>query len=144
MENTILPVFQGTVHKTEEWLSDIMNLLDWPDQRRAYKALRAVLHTLRDRLTIEEATDLSAQLPMLVRGLFFEGWKPTLKPERIRKVEDFVARVNGHFSKLELEDLFDAEDITRSVLHVLSRHVSAGEIRDVIANLPEPLRQLWD
>jgi uncharacterized protein (DUF2267 family) len=31
-----------------------------------------VLHALRDRLTVEEASDLAAQLPMLIRGLYYE------------------------------------------------------------------------
>lgn len=50
----ILPVFQNTFYKTEEWLAEVMNLLDWDDPKRACKALRAVLHTLRDRLTVED------------------------------------------------------------------------------------------
>ena len=63
MPKTTLPVFQNTLQKSEEWLHEIMNLLDWEDQKQAYKALRAVFHTLRDRLTIQEASDLAVNFP---------------------------------------------------------------------------------
>jgi len=144
MSRTTLPAFQKAIQKSEEWLHEVMDILGWDDPKHAYKALRAVLHTLRDRLTVQEAADLAAQLPMLIRGLYFEGWTPAGKPVRIRHVDEFVDMVNDHFSDQDLVDLYDPDDITRAVLQVLSGHVSAGEIKDIIATLPEPLRQLWD
>jgi hypothetical protein len=38
--------------------------------------LGGMLHVLRDRLTIQEAVQPGAQLPMLIRGLYWEGWDP--------------------------------------------------------------------
>ncbi len=143
MATTILPVFQNTLKKTDLWLDEIMDLLDWPDRHQAYKALRAVLHALRDRLTIEEATDLAAQFPMLVRGLFFEGWNPTGKPNDVRKSAAFVEIVNQHFLAAEFANYIEPEDITRAVFQVIARHVSQGEINDVTGTLPKELRDLW-
>jgi len=143
MSLSSIPVFQNTFRKTEEWIDEIMNLLDWADQKRAYKALREVLHTLRDQLTVEEATDLAAQLPMLVKGIYFDGWNPTGKPNRMRSSEEFVAAVNKHFPDPETSEYIDPEDITRAVLKVISSHVSTGEIRDIVACLPEKVRGLF-
>lgn len=143
MTTTKLSVFQNTITKTEQWLQEIADELDWADLKHAWTALRAVLHTLRDQLSIEEATDLSAQLPMLIRGLFFEGWNPAKKHERIRHVEDFTDRVNKHFSDLDIDNLWEPEDITRAVFSVVANHVTTGEIQDVIATLPKPLHTLW-
>ena len=143
MTTTMLPVFQNTLRKTDLWLDEIMDLLDWPDRHRAYKALREVLHALRDRLTVEEATDLAAQFPMLIRGLFFEGWNPTGKPNAIRNPEEFVQIVNSHFPPAEDAEYIDPEDITRAVFKVIANHVSEGEIDDVIASMPKELRDLW-
>jgi uncharacterized protein (DUF2267 family) len=89
--------FESTYRTTSAWLRELMRELGWDDPRRAYAALRAVLHALRDRLTVAEAADLSAQLPMLVRGLFFEGWRPNAVPVKEQRREDFLAHVAAAF-----------------------------------------------
>src|SRR6185312_14880455 len=86
-------VFGSTVEKSYSWLHDLMTELGWQDPHRAYRALRAVLHTLRDRLTVDEVAQLGAQLPMLIRGLYYEGWDPSGKPLRERHREQFLAHI---------------------------------------------------
>lgn len=85
--------FDSTVQATNTWLADLPVRLRWSDHHHAYIALRAVLHALRDRLSVEHVAALSAQLPMLVRGFYFEGWHPAGKPVKDRKQEDFFDHV---------------------------------------------------
>lgn len=132
-------VFDATTHKTNEWLKGVMRELGWDDRHRAYHALRAVLHTLRDRLPNHEAVDLGAQLPMLVRGMYYEGWVLDRDPKRLRKEAGFLAAVAADFPG---DPSADAEQITRAVFSVIANHVTAGEIKDVVLNLPEDLRML--
>jgi len=110
------------------------------DRRKAYRVLAAVLHTLRDRLTVDEVAQLGAQLPILVCRLYYDQWHPAGKPERLRQKEEFLAAVAE-----ELDDIgpIDSEDATRAVLAVLERHIAPGEIEDLKAMLPARLRKLW-
>lgn len=140
MSATGLSVFDSTIAKTNIWLHEIMDGLGWRERQRAYHALRAVLHALRDRLTIPEAADLGAQLPLLVRGLYYEGWHPSGKPVKERKKEEFVAHIAQAFRG---DPTVDPEEVTRAVFRVLARHVTAGEIDEVKQMLPAELRELW-
>jgi uncharacterized protein (DUF2267 family) len=140
MSATGLDVFDTTLHKTNSWLNDLMQVLGWPDRHKAYMALKATLHALRDRLTVEEVAQLGAQLPMLIRGVYYEGWDPTGKPLRIRHKEQFLGRIEEHFRG---DDFIDSERVARAVFTVLARRVSEGEIQDVKHVLPAEMRDLW-
>jgi uncharacterized protein (DUF2267 family) len=141
MSATGLAVFDTTLQKTHMWLDDIMREMQWSDERqRAYMALRSVLHALRDRLTMEEALDLGAQLPMLVRGFYYEGWKPLVTPRKERHKEEFLAHIKQAFRN---DERMDAEQIARAVFRVLARRVDEGEIHDIQHLLPAELRELW-
>jgi uncharacterized protein (DUF2267 family) len=140
MSTTGLDAFDTTVHKTTRWLKDLMAILGWQDRHKAYLALRAVLHALRDRLTVEEVAQLGAQLPMLVRGFYYEGWNPTGKPANERRRERFLARIKEQFRS---DDSVDPERVARAVFAVLAERVSEGEIQDVKHVLPAEIRDLW-
>ena len=140
MSTTGLDVFDRTLHRTNSWLSDIMHVLGSQDRHAAYVALRASLHALRDRLPVEEVAQLGAQLPMLVRGSYYEGWDPTAKPLKIRHKDEFLARVA---QEIQGNDAADVEQLVRAVFAVLAARVTEGEIEDVRHVLPEEVRRLW-
>jgi uncharacterized protein (DUF2267 family) len=139
MSVTGLEVFDRTIHKTNVWLKDLMDILNCPDRHDAYLALRATLHALRDRLTIEETAQLAAQLPMLIRGFYYEGWDPTGKPVNERHLDEFLARIQGEFTRYEI----NPEQVARAVFLVISKRISEGEIEDVEDVLPREIRNLW-
>jgi uncharacterized protein (DUF2267 family) len=137
---TGLDVFDTTLQKTHSWLKDLMQVMDWQDRHRAYLAMRATLQALRDRLTIDEVAQLGAQLPMLIRGFYYEGWKPAGKPARERHKEQFLSHIREQFRD---DPTIDAEGIARGVFLVLSTRIAEGEIEDVKHVLPGELRSLW-
>jgi uncharacterized protein (DUF2267 family) len=142
MRPPCLTLFETTLHVTNVWIDDLLDRLEWEEEPyRAYHALRAVLHALRDRLPVEQAAALAAQLPMLVRGFYYEGWHPHGKPLKERKKEEFLAHVRGAFRD---GGHVDAERVTRAVFQVLGEHVSPGEIEAIKSCLPGELRSLWD
>ena len=140
MSMTGLDVFDRTIHKTNNWLNELMEILGWHDRHKAYLALRVTLHALRDRLTVEEGAQLGAQLPMLIRGFYYEGWDPTGKPLKERSKEEFLARIEEYFSS---DDPVDPKQVARAVFTVLSNRVTEGEIEDVKHVLPAEIEDLW-
>jgi uncharacterized protein (DUF2267 family) len=137
---TGLATFDETIEKTNAWLQQLEAAMGWGDRHKAYMALRAVLHALRDRLLPNEAVDLAAQLPMLVRGFFYEGWRPADKPRKYRHKQEFLDQVTKEAPWLEGEEL---ERAVTAVFGLLSSEVSSGETAQVRRALPAELRELW-
>src|SRR4030088_2161001 len=125
MSTTGLEVFDRTIHKTNIWLKDLMGMLECLDRHVAYVALRATLHALRDRLTIDEVAEFAAQLPMLIRGFYYEGWDPTGKPLKERHKKEFLARIDLELRPYEV----DPEQVARAVFLVVANRISEGEIK---------------
>jgi uncharacterized protein (DUF2267 family) len=140
MPTLTVSAFDQTLEKTNAWLRDLRKELGWTDSDRTYHALRAVLHALRDRLTVEEAANLGAQLPLLLRGCYYEGWRPSRNPVLDRTAEQFLAHVADEFRG---DPLLDYDEIVEAVFYTLEKHITAGEIQDVKANLPAEVRKLW-
>ena len=138
--STGLDVFDTTIQKTNLWLKDLMWELGWEDRHQAYEGLRITLQTLRDRLTVEEAAQLSAQLPLLLRGTFYEGWNPTGHPTKERRLEAFLAPIRAHFRN---DPRVDGEEVARAVFKLLANYISAGEMQDIQQALPKELHALW-
>jgi uncharacterized protein (DUF2267 family) len=141
MTPTGLDFIDTTVQKTHKWLNQLKDDLNWTDDQRAYEVLRAVLHTIRDRLPVYEAANFAAQMPLLVRGIYFEGWDPAGKPLKIRHVDDFADAVIGHLGG-DTSDI-DVIEAARAVFRVLNEHMTAGEIDNVKSNLPHDIKALW-
>jgi uncharacterized protein (DUF2267 family) len=143
MANRGLDVFENTFQKTYEWLNDLMDLLGWNNKQKAYLALRGTLHALRDRLPVPLAAKLGAQLPMLVRGFYYEGWRPTVTPIKIKSADDFLDYVAEHFTYNMLDQEPDVEHIVRCVFQLLADHLSPGEIHHIVQALPDSIAELW-
>lgn len=133
-------VFDPHVEVAERWLKEVAHQLGLPpgDTPRALRALRAGLHALRDRLPAGEVVDLGAQLPVLLRGIYYEGW--SLVPRRIRDRAAVIGRIQA---ELAPDPRLAPLAVLRVVIHQLVTHVSAGEIADVLATLPRPIAALW-
>lgn len=138
MTTTGVRTFDSSLETTREWLRDLQEQMGLDDEQRAFRIMRAVLQTLRDRLTVEEAAQFAAQLPMLLQGVYFHGWTPRGKPEKIRSREEFLSRVADNLMREH-----DPEEACRAVFTVLERRMPDGEVEDVKRILPESIRDLW-
>jgi uncharacterized protein (DUF2267 family) len=127
--------FAPAVQTAHAWLADIARALGTEDRRYTYRVLRAWLHTLRDRLTVNAAVKLAAQLPELLRGMYYDGWEPSRVP--IRYGPDEYAIRFAFEARIPLADV---AEVALAVADALARHVSPGQLDETLAQLPAPLR----
>ena len=140
MSTTGLDLFDKTVQTTNIWLDEIMAKIG-PDRQVAWKVLSIVLHKLRDRLSVENAAHLSAQLPLLVRGVFYDQYQPARQPSDCDSIEAFNAEVGKWLSDIRP---VNPEAATRAVFGVLLRHVEPGQIAKIQNVLPPSIREFWE
>ena len=135
-----LASIEHTVQLTHIWINDLDSRLGWENKHRSYRLLRTVLQALRDWLPVNDAVGLGAQLPELLRGVYYEHWRPTRTPVKHRSKADFIARIADAFRNDPIPLVSDAVTVA---FELLSEKIAAGEIEDVRRELPEGIRDLW-
>ncbi len=130
-----------------QFINSLAARLGHPDETaRTGIILRAVLHTIRDRLTINESLDFMTQLPMFIKGVYVDNWKYRERPAQITTVEEFkeeVKKYQDQYGEYRFDWNNSTEEIILAVLDELSKYTSAGEARHIIAQLPEGLKDFF-
>jgi len=140
MSTVVLESLDHSVQLAHEWVNEVDATLAWGDKRRSWRLLRAVLQTLRDCLPVAEGAHFASQLPLILRGVFYEHWRPAGHSAHAWGRDRFFAQVQEQFSRDPIEDVGDAVE---AVFDVMECHVSEGEVAHVIGCLPYELRTLW-
>lgn len=138
---TRLAVLDTTLQKTHEWLGDIKHGLGFDNDRAAYAALRATLHGLRDLLAADEVAQFGAQLPMLIRGIYYEGWNPSPARRERRQYDAFLDGIRHELR--DHRELSATERVARIVLAVIAARLTPGETEKIKPLLPQEVRELW-
>jgi uncharacterized protein (DUF2267 family) len=131
------------IQNTIQWLNDIQNELGWDNRDSVYKATKAVLQTIRDRLPVEEVVHFTANLPLVMKGMLMDGYDLKDKPVRMRSVEEFYEYIQQYYDWQRRETI-ETEKAARAVITVLNRRMGGGEMRKVAANLPEKIKRLFE
>ncbi|MGE5719463.1 MAG: DUF2267 domain-containing protein [Nocardioidaceae bacterium] len=137
MTHSKVDAFDHATDTAYTWVADVTRELGSEDRRLAYRILRAWLHTLRDRLTVDSAAVFAAQLPAMLRGVFYDGWQPARVPVKYGPDE--------YLERFAEEALIPVADVPRSaetVTRVVARHLSPGHVSQAMAQLPRGLRSL--
>jgi uncharacterized protein (DUF2267 family) len=140
MSRAGLTVFDTTIQETNLWLKCLMEISGINDRQFAFTLLKGVLHALRDRIGPENAVHLGAQLPLLLRGVYYEGWRPSETPTRERHVGDFLDHVSANLTKTMECDI---EPGVRADFETLWRKIDPDEVIKIIRIMPMELRELW-
>ena len=125
-----------------EIIDEVQDELGWESKDKTYQATKAVLQSVRDRLQIEEVIHLSANLPLILKGMMMDGYTLKNKPERIRDLEGFLELVQANYDAT-MHDMINPEDAVVVVLNVLNDHIGGGELCKVAANMPAPIQRMF-
>jgi uncharacterized protein (DUF2267 family) len=139
MAHTNVESLDSTIQKTNIVLNNIMNDLNISDKHTAYSSLRAVLHSIRDFLNPEEAVHLGSQLPMLIRGIYYEDWEMSVGVTHNREAGDFLQQVREDARKADI----NPEEIANKVLNVVCHFIDEGRVRRLVGELPQEVRNLF-
>jgi uncharacterized protein (DUF2267 family) len=135
------------IAERNEFLYDLAENLEHPHSiEQVERILRATLHTLRDRLPIQQSFHVLSQLPVFLKILYIEGWKFRERPVRFRSIEEFKEAVKDEQFRLGERDFnwnMPSEEIISRTITSLRRYLSAGEIKDLFATLPYELHPLF-
>lgn len=140
MNGTGLDAFATTVQESNAWLQSLMRRLRTDDVHLAYLMLRAACHALRDRLGPQNAVNFGAQLPMLLRGMLFEGWHIASTPTSEQTAQQFLDQARARLPAMLAAD---AERGVRATFAVICERIDGGEVRKLVAVLPADLHRLW-
>jgi uncharacterized protein (DUF2267 family) len=142
MSATGLDVFDKTLQTTHIWLDELMQDESiGPDRQVAWHVLGVVLRAVRDSIPLELAVHLGSQLPLLVRGLYYDQWHgPGRMDEKPRSLDAFLAPIGERLSQIRP---MDPRVVTGAVFTVLARHVDPGQAEKVRQALPGEVQTLW-
>lgn len=139
--------FEKYAHEGNSFIKELARNLGHPEETaRTGIILRAVLHTLRQKLSIGESLNLVSQLPMFIKGIYVDNWEYNEKPSEIRTVEEFkdeVKRLQDLYGEQQFNWETPTEEIIRTVFSSLRKYVSEGEFEDIITQMPKPLKELF-
>jgi uncharacterized protein (DUF2267 family) len=139
MSATGLDVFDKTLQTTNIWLDEVMAEVG-PDRQVAWHVLGTVLRTLRDRVPGPLAAHLGAQLPLIVRGAYYDGYRPEAPQSKTRDCDAFLAEVGAGLEDTRPVNVHDA---VCAVFDVLSAHLPRGQCAKVRDALPDDIKALW-
>ena len=137
MSRTGVDSLDRSIERTNQWLGDVAASFETEDRKLAYRVTRSWLHTLRDRLPVTVAAHLAAQLPELLRGVFYEGWNPSKVPAKYDR-DEYVARFARN-AQIHNSEVRKAGQLVTSAMR---RHLSDGVVNEAFGVLPADIREL--
>lgn len=133
------PIFRNIVQTADEWLTSVAREFNTDDRNFAYRVLRAWLHGLRDELPVDLCAHFAAQLPEVLRGVYYEGWDPSKVPVK-HDLDAYVQRF-AHEAQVRPSEV---GHVASTVTAALRRHMSGTQLATAIERLPQRLREmLW-
>lgn len=137
-----IEILNKDAQRVHEWLNEIIDVSGLDDKAYALASLRAVLRELRDNLRIEDLAHFSAQLPVFIRGLLFENWRPLKVPLKERRQEEFLNSIQGILEDMGHKEV-NVDLAARGVFRAIEKHISREEVDKLMDIVPKGVWEVW-
>lgn len=131
----------GPEETHDPFLEHVREEMGYPDQPGAGRALKSVLHALRDRLSVDKAIALGMRLPKEVRRLYYEDWQRRWDRPANGHKDDFLREIAE--AQGEAPDR-DPKELARNTFRVLAAQIpiqAVEEVRNILP--PGEIRSFW-
>jgi uncharacterized protein (DUF2267 family) len=131
--------------EANQWLAVVSRHLGLHDRQQAGRIFRAVLHALRDRIPASDAVQFGAQLPIIWKGIYFDGFKLRKEPVVIRDAQEWLMFIASHDAFAEGHDFPTAEHTRlafQGVMAALEELLSSGQYTQVVHALHADIQEL--
>lgn len=137
-----IEILNKDAQHVHEWLKEIIDVSGLDDKAQALASLRAVLRELRDNIRIEDLAHFSAQLPIFIRGILFETWRPNEAPLKQRHKEEFLSSIQEILDGMGHEEI-DAQLAAKGVFRAIETKISRPEVDKLLNIVPKGVWEVW-
>lgn len=126
--------FEKYANEGNHFIYEVMEALNTTNGPKAGRITRAVLHAIRDRIPPIDAIQLGQQLPMAIKGIYFDQYSITGKPVVIRNKKRFLNFIKDHDGVSANRDFLSYEEVVdalQAVFLVLENHISPGQVHQL-------------
>ncbi|KTD22861.1 Uncharacterized conserved protein (DUF2267) [Legionella lansingensis] len=127
---------ESSLNLTYNWLNEFKEYGHLRDESQSYSVLRIVLHELRDHLPVDVSAHLAAQLPLVLKGLYFDGWDPSREIRRVDSFEDFIKPIRKDMTNLDV----NLKESVRNCIQFIISKIEKDLADKVMGSLPERLK----
>jgi uncharacterized protein (DUF2267 family) len=118
------------------------------DIDHAARVTVAVLHTLREKISVEESIHLISQLPLILKGVYVDGWDIAHEfVSESNTLEAFYDEIREHALRTAERDFGNNQQTKKNVtavLKVMRNYVSEGEMNHIKQQMPKSIAVLFE
>ncbi|HEV8286179.1 MAG TPA: DUF2267 domain-containing protein [Chitinophagaceae bacterium] len=139
-------VFDNHCQEANRFIKDLALQLGSPDDTdHAIRILRCVFKALRRRIIPDESLHIISQLPLILKGLYVDGWDINEPLSEAKTFDEFLFDIRNNTETSASVD-FANDELARkkitTVFSALKEFVSEGELNHIRDELPKEIAEI--
>lgn len=137
--------FETFAQDAHTYINELAHELEHPEEKkRVLQIWRAVMHTVRDRIQLGESFQVIDPLPMILKGIFVEGWKytenPPLNYETLEEMKTEVKNLQRRYGEEDFPWKKSTEEIITITIGSLKKFLQGNQVRQILDQMPKEIK----